>query len=121
VNTPGGRSRRRFKCCSDAKCSAARMHDKESEGVMMRWGLVPRRQGSGVRAGSASVRSAAIESPKIIEPCGCMGSGASSPLAGFLYLQSANRGGLPPAVLRAPRHRPVFGVAATVGSRRDRR
>ena len=41
VNNPWWTFSTRFNVAATQSVPAARMHDKESEGVMMRWGLVP--------------------------------------------------------------------------------
>ena len=41
VNNPWWSFSTRFNVAATQSVPAARMHDKESEGVMMRWGLVP--------------------------------------------------------------------------------
>jgi len=62
VNNPWWSFSTRFNVAATQSVPAARMHDKESEGVMMRWGLVPAAtKGPEFGPGAPSVRSAVIE------------------------------------------------------------
>jgi putative SOS response-associated peptidase YedK len=88
------------------------MHNKESEGVMMRWGLVPSTtKGPEFGQGSPSVRSAAIESSEEYRTVWLYGQRCIVPLAGFYVWQRTDAGYRQPFYVRLV-NRAVFGVAA---------
>jgi len=116
----------RFNVAVTHKVPVARVHDRESEGVMMRWGLVPAATRTAQRqtsAGPAPTGSAAIgpgiarvdstdigESLELRSVWMC-GQRCIVPLAGFYMWQLDGRGHRQPHYVRVV-NRPVFGVAA---------
>jgi len=106
----------RFNVAATHSVPAARMHDKESEGVMMRWGLVPAATkppevGQDMPQGMPSVRSAAIESSEEYRTVWMYGQRCIVPLAGFYIWKLTDAGYRQPFYVRLV-NRPVFGVAA---------
>jgi len=106
----------RFNVAATHSVPAARMHDKESEGVMMRWGLVPAATkppevGQDMPQGMPSVRSAAIESSEEYRTVWMCGQRCIVPLAGFYIWKRTDAGYRQPFYVRLV-NRPVFGVAA---------
>jgi putative SOS response-associated peptidase YedK len=102
----------RFNVAATHSVPVARMHDKESEGVMMRWGLVPASaKGPDYGPGAASVRSVAIESTEDYRTVWLYGQRCIVPLAGFYVWQRTAAGYRQPFYVRLV-NRPVFGVAA---------
>jgi putative SOS response-associated peptidase YedK len=112
VNNPWWTFSTRFNVAATQSVPAARMHDKESEGVMMRWGFVPSTaKGPEFGPGTASVRSAAIESSEDYRTVWLYGQRCIVPLAGFYVWQRTEAGYRQPFYVRLV-NRPVFGVAA---------
>ena len=112
VNNPWWSFSTRFNVAATQSVPAARMHDKESEGVMMRWGLVPSTtKGPEFGPGTPSVRSAAIESCEDYRSVWLYGQRCIVPLAGFYIWQRTEAGYRQPFYVRLV-NRPVFGVAA---------
>jgi len=116
VDNPWWTFSTRFNVAATHSVPAARMHDKESEGVMMRWGLVPAatRTPEGVQdvpLGMPSVRSVAIESSDDYRTVWLYGQRCIVPLAGFYVWKRTGAGHRQPFYVRLV-NRPVFGVAA---------
>jgi putative SOS response-associated peptidase YedK len=112
VNNPWWAFSTRFNVAATHRVPAARMHDKESEGVMMRWGLVPSTtKGPEIGHGMPSVRSAAIEASAEYRTVWLYGQRCIVPLAGFYIWQRTEAGYRQPFYVRLV-NRPVFGVAA---------
>lgn len=112
VNNPWWTFSTRFNVAATQSVPAARMHDKESEGVMMRWGLVPSTtKGPEFGPGAPSLRSAAIESSEDYRTVWLYGQRCIVPLAGFYVWQRTEAGYRQPFYVRLV-NRPVFGVAA---------
>lgn len=112
MNNPWWTFSTRFNVAATHSVPAARMHDKESEGVMMRWGLVPAATKSPeVGKGAQSVRSEAIECSEDYRTVWLYGQRCIVPLAGFYVWQRTNAGYRQPFYVRLV-NRPVFGVAA---------
>ena len=112
VNNPWWSFSTRFNVAATHSIPAARMHDKESEGVMMRWGLVPSTtKGPEVGEGMPRIRSAAIESSAEYRNAWICGQRCIVPLAGFYVWQRTEAGYRQPFYVRLV-NRPVFGVAA---------
>ncbi len=116
VNNPWWTFQTRFNVAATHSVPAARMHDKESEGVMMRWGLVPAATkppevGQAMPQGMPSVRSAAIESTEDYRTVWLYGQRCIVPLAGFYVWKRSAAGHRQPFYVRLV-NRPVFGVAA---------
>jgi putative SOS response-associated peptidase YedK len=89
------------------------MHDKESEGVMMRWGLTPAstKKNLEVGNGAPSVGSTEIESSEEYRTVWLYGQRCIVPLAGFYVWQYTTAGHRQPFYVRLV-NRPVFGIAA---------
>jgi putative SOS response-associated peptidase YedK len=90
----------------------ARMHQRESEGVMMRWGLAQKTPGGAIDFTSrGSVRSDVLQSAQDLRQMWMHGQRGIVPLAGFYLWQRAPAGHDQPYYVRLV-NRPVFGVAA---------
>jgi putative SOS response-associated peptidase YedK len=116
VNNPWWTFSTRFNVAATHSVPAARMHNKESEGVMMRWGLVPAATkppevGQAMPQGMPSVRSASIESTEEYRTVWLYGQRCIVPLAGFYVWKRSPAGHRQPFYVRVV-NRPVFGVAA---------
>jgi putative SOS response-associated peptidase YedK len=112
VNNPWWTFSTRFNVAATHSIPAARMHDKESEGVMMRWGLVPAStKAPEIGQGAPSVRLSAIESSEEYRTVWLYGQRCIVPLAGFYIWQRTPAGYRQPFYVRLV-NRPVFGVAA---------
>ncbi|MGH8137009.1 MAG: SOS response-associated peptidase [Steroidobacteraceae bacterium] len=102
----------RFNVAASHSVPVVRRHDKESEGVMMRWGLVPAsRKGNDPGPGEPSVGSSAIDSSEEFRSVWLYGQRCIVPLAGFYIWQRSAAGHRQPFYVRLV-NRPVFGVAA---------
>src|SRR3981081_1642517 len=102
VNNPWWSFSTRFNVAATQSVPAARMHDKESEGVMMRWGLVPSTtKGPVLLPGTPRVRSAAIESSEEYRSVWLYGQRCIVPLAGFYVWQRTEAGYRQPVYARA--------------------
>jgi putative SOS response-associated peptidase YedK len=90
----------------------ARMHERETEGVMMRWGLVPSSaKGDLARGGYALARSDFLRSAEELRSAWLDGRRGIVPLSGFYLWQRTPAGFRQPYYVRLV-NRPVFGVAA---------
>jgi putative SOS response-associated peptidase YedK len=90
----------------------ARMHERESEGVMMRWSLAQRTARGTINFTSCgSVRSDALKSSQELGRMWVCGQRGIVPLAGFYLWQRAPAGHDQPYYVRLV-NRAVFGVAA---------
>jgi putative SOS response-associated peptidase YedK len=88
------------------------MHERESEGVMMRWGLAHMSAGGTINFTSrGSVRSDALKSAQDLGRMWVCGQRGIVPLAGFYLWQRVPAGYDQPYYVRLV-NRPVFGVAA---------
>lgn len=91
---------------------AIRLHDGQSEGVMLRWGLIPSWfEGESLQPGKATVRSGALSQSKIYRMPWLSGQRCILPAAGYYVWQ------LTPQRYRQPffvslTQRSVFGIAA---------
>ncbi len=102
----------RFNVAAAQSIPAARVHEKESEGVMMRWGLIPSTaKDTDVGTGIPSVGSVAIETSETYRTVWLYGQRCIVPLAGFYLWQRTRAGYRQPFYVRLV-NRPVFGVAA---------
>jgi putative SOS response-associated peptidase YedK len=102
----------RFNVGISQSVPVARMHERESEGVMMRWGLAlqtPRGTIDFTQCGS--VRSDALKSAPQFKRMWTCGQRGIVPLAGFYLWQRAAAGHDQPYYVRLV-NRPVFGIAA---------
>ena len=102
----------RFNVAISQSIPVARMHERESEGVMMRWGLAHKTARGTVNFTSrGSVRSDAVKSAQDLCRMWVCGQRGIVPLAGFYLWQRAPAGYDQPYYVRLV-NRPVFGVAA---------
>ena len=102
----------RFNVAVAQSIPIVRMHERESEGVMMRWGLVEKTPtGTLSLTGPSSVRSDALKSAEDLRRIWVSGQRGILPLAGFYLWQRAQAGHDQPFYVRLV-NRPVFGVAA---------
>src|SRR5579864_9455420 len=83
----------RFNVAASHFVPVARLHDKESEGVMMRWGLVPATHPEDEPpAGDAFVASEEIDALETYRSVWLHGQRCIVPLAGFYLWQRADAG-----------------------------
>jgi putative SOS response-associated peptidase YedK len=102
----------RFNVAISQKVPVARLHERESEGVMMRWGLAERTvQGTINFTSCGSVRGDALRSAQNLHRMWLQGQRGILPLAGFYLWQRAPAGHDQPYYVRLV-NRPVFGAAA---------
>jgi putative SOS response-associated peptidase YedK len=102
----------RFNVAISQRIPVARMHEHESEGVMMRWGLAHKTAGGTINfTGCGSVRSDALKSGQDLARMWVCGQRGIVPVAGFYIWQRAPAGYAQPYYVRLV-NRPVFGVAA---------
>ena len=102
----------RFNVAVSQSVPVARMHDRESEGVMMRWGLAQRNaRGTIDLTDRGAVRSDDLRSAEDLKSMWVCGQRGIVPLAGFYLWQRASTGYHQPYYVRVV-NRPVFGVAA---------
>jgi putative SOS response-associated peptidase YedK len=89
-----------------------RLHQGESEGVMMRWGFVPSTtEGNVSRLGTAVVRSDGVSTSEDYRTAWLYGQRCILPVAGFYLWQLTAAGFRQPFYVRLV-NRTVFGVAA---------
>lgn len=101
----------RFNVAISQSVPVARMHDRESEGVMMRWGLAQRSaRGTIDLTSCGAVRSDALMLTPDLKSLWVCGQRGIVPLAGFYLWQRAAAGFHQPYYVRVV-NRPVFGVA----------
>ncbi len=102
----------RFNVAISQSIPVARMHARESEGVMMRWGLAHRTADGSIHfTGSGSVRSDALKAAPELRSLWISGRRGIVPIAGFYLWKRAPAGHDQPYYVRVV-NRPVFGVAA---------
>ena len=102
----------RFNVAVSQSVPVARMHERETEGVMMRWGLVPSSaKGDLTRGGCALARSDSLQSAEGLRSAWLHGHRGIVPLAGFYLWQRTKAGHRQPYYVRLV-NRLVFGVAA---------
>jgi putative SOS response-associated peptidase YedK len=101
----------RFNVAVTQKVPVARIHGREAEGVMMRWGLVPASaKGNAAGPGYARVRSDALQLSADFRTAWLFGQRGIVPLAGFYVWQRTEAGHRQPYYVRLAK-RAVFGVA----------
>jgi putative SOS response-associated peptidase YedK len=102
----------RFNVAVSQSVPVVRMHERESEGVMMRWGLVPSSAKVDVarRHGCAFVRADVLLSSEDSRTAWLHGQRGIVPLAGFYVWQRSQAGYRQPYYVRLV-NRLVFGVA----------
>jgi putative SOS response-associated peptidase YedK len=111
VAHPWWRFSLRFNVAVSQSVPVARMHERESEGVMMRWGLVPpSAKGDLARSGRALIPSDALLSSEDFRTAWLEGQRGIVPLAGFYVWQRTQAGHRQPYYVRLV-NRLVFGVA----------
>lgn len=102
----------RFNVAPAQSVPIVRMHQGESEAVMMRWGFVPPPAKDPVtRLGAAHVSSKVLQSSKDFGKAWLHGQRCIVPVAGFYVWQKAPQGFRRPYYVRLV-NRGVFGVAA---------
>jgi putative SOS response-associated peptidase YedK len=112
VTHPWWRFAARFNVAVSHSIPVARMHDRESEGVMMRWGLVGKSAAGDINfSNRARVRSDALQTIEDVREPWLNGRRGIVPLAGFYLWQRMPAGYLQPFYVRLV-NRAVFGVAA---------
>ena len=102
----------RFNVAISQSVPVARMHERDSEGVMMRWGLAQESPGGRIcfsRCGT--VRSDTLQSAQELRTAWLCGQRGIVPVAGFYLWQRISGGHQQPHYVRVV-NRPVFGVAA---------
>ena len=101
----------RFNVAVSQSLPVVRTHERESEGVMMRWGLVPASaKGDVRRGGSAHARSEALAGAEEFRTAWLHGQRGIVPLAGFYVWQRSGEGHRQPHYVRLV-NRLVFGAA----------
>lgn len=102
----------RFNVAISQSIPVARMHERESEGVMMRWGLAHRTANGAIQfTANGSVRSDALKSVEELRTLWIHGRRGIVPIAGFYLWTRVPAGYDQPYYVRLV-NRPVFGVAA---------
>ncbi len=102
----------RFNVAISQSIPVARMHERESEGVMMRWGLAHKTAGGTIDfTDCGSVRSDALNAARDLSRMWAYGQRGVVPIAGFYLWQRAPAGHDQPYYVRVV-NRTVFGVAA---------
>ena len=112
VEQPWWRFSVRFNVAVTHRVPVARMHNHQTEGVMMRWGFVPQPDEGGQRdVGAALVRSDTVLSSGDYRRAWLYGQRCVVPLAGFYQWHLTEDGVSQPFYVRLV-NRGVFGVAA---------
>jgi putative SOS response-associated peptidase YedK len=102
----------RFNVAVTQSIPVARIHDHESEGVMMRWGLIRKSPRGDLSFSSReAVSRNAVQSAEALRALWQHGQRGIVPLAGFYLWQRTPAGHAQPYYVRLV-NRPVFGVAA---------
>jgi putative SOS response-associated peptidase YedK len=102
----------KFNVSAEQYVPAIRLHDGHSEGVMLRWGLIPSWvEGRPVGQPKVSVQSSCIERSKIYRMPWLNSQRCILPVAGFYTWQLTREGHRQPFFVRLT-DRPVFGIAA---------
>jgi len=110
VDHPWWRFSVRFNVAVSQSVPVARIHERESEGVMMRWGLVPAAAEGDLTRALAHVRADALASSEAVRGAWFHGQRGIVPLAGFYLWQSTPVGYRQPYYVRLV-NRLVFGAA----------
>ncbi|HKT71830.1 MAG TPA: SOS response-associated peptidase [Steroidobacteraceae bacterium] len=102
----------RYNVAPSQRVPVARIHEKESEGVMMRWGLIPSStKGDEPGPGVPSIGRGALDSREEYRPAWLNGQRCVVPVAGFYLWQRDGGGHSQPHYVRLV-NRVVFGIAA---------
>ena len=99
----------RFNVAVSQRVPVVRMHERETEGVMMRWGLVPAAAKGDVTQGNGRAPSDTLHSAEPLRSPWLHGQRGILPLAGFYVWQRTEAGHRQPYYVRLV-NRPVFGV-----------
>jgi putative SOS response-associated peptidase YedK len=111
VAHPWWRFSARFNVAVSQRVPVVRMHGRDSEGVMMRWGLVPAAaKGDIARPGYPRLRADALQSSEDFRTAWTFGQRGILPLAGFYVWQRTQAGYRQPYYVRVA-NRVVIGVA----------
>jgi putative SOS response-associated peptidase YedK len=111
VDQPWWQFRARFNVAETQRLPVARLHGRESEGVMMRWGLVPASaKGDLKRSGYARMTLDALQNSAEFRTAWLFGQRGIVPLAGFYVWRQTRAGHRQPYYVRLD-NRSVFGVA----------
>jgi putative SOS response-associated peptidase YedK len=100
----------RFNVAVSQSVPVVRMHNRETEGVMMRWGLVPASAKGDVTQGTGRAPSDALQSAEALRSPWLHGQRGILPLAGYYVWQRTQAGHRQPHYVRLV-NRPIFGVA----------
>jgi len=101
----------RFNVAISQSIPVARMHERETEGVMMRWGLALKTERGTIDFTSCgTIRSDALKAAREPQRMWVHGQRGIVPLAGFYLWQRTPAGHDQPYYVRVV-NRPVFGVA----------
>jgi putative SOS response-associated peptidase YedK len=102
----------RYNVAVSQSIPVARLHERDSEGVMMRWGLARKSARGGIELTSCgSVRSDDLQTTEGVRTAWLNGQRGIVPLAGFYLWERRPAGHHQPHYVRLV-NRPVFGVAA---------
>ncbi|MBV8143737.1 MAG: SOS response-associated peptidase family protein [Gammaproteobacteria bacterium] len=102
----------RFNVAISQSVPVARIHERASEGVVMRWGLAQQTAGGSINfTNCGAVRHDSLKSDHDLKRMWTCGQRGIVPLAGFYLWQRAATGHYQPHYVRLV-NRPVFGVAA---------
>ena len=103
----------RFNVAVSHNVPVVRMHERETEGVMMRWGLVPSSaKGDVTRGGHAHARSDALQSAEDFRSAWFHGRRDIVPLAGFYIWQRTPAGYRQPYYVRRSQPSRVWSCGA---------
>jgi putative SOS response-associated peptidase YedK len=102
----------RFNVAASQSLPVARVHGRESEGVMMRWGLVPASaKGDVARPGHAHLKSDTLQSSQEFRTAWLFGQRGIVPLAGFYLWQRTRAGHRQPYYVRLVVCRTAWSLA----------
>jgi putative SOS response-associated peptidase YedK len=111
VDQPWWQFSARFNVAASQRVPVVRLHGRESEGVMMRWGLVPAAaKGDVSRPGYACLSGDALQNSVDFRTAWLFGQRGIVPLAGFYVWRRTRAGHRQPYYVRLD-NRSVFGVA----------
>jgi putative SOS response-associated peptidase YedK len=112
VERPWWQFSARFNVAISQSIPVARAHERECEGVMMRWGLALKSARDDIALTTRGVvRSDALRSDQDLRTAWVYGQRGIVPVAGFYLWQRAAAGHHQPHYVRLV-NRPVFGIAA---------
>jgi putative SOS response-associated peptidase YedK len=112
VERPWWQFSQRFNVAISQNIPVARMHERECEGVMMRWGLALKCARGGVNVTTRGVvHSDSLRTDQDLRMPWLSGQRAIVPVAGFYLWQRTSAGHHQPYYVRVV-NRPVFGIAA---------